>query len=55
MTLTTSLSYPLDKQGIETKAERDFLIGAGIDLMQGYWFCKPVFQGLGVIEDAAWT
>ncbi|HAT32223.1 MAG TPA: diguanylate phosphodiesterase [Janthinobacterium sp.] len=41
-------------EGIETRAERDFLIAVGIDLMQGYWFCKPVFQGLGSIPPAAW-
>jgi EAL domain-containing protein (putative c-di-GMP-specific phosphodiesterase class I) len=41
-------------EGIETRAERDFLFGAGIELMQGYWFCKPVFQGLGSIPDSAW-
>ena len=42
-------------EGIETKGERDFLMSAGIDLMQGYWFGKPVFQGLGVIDEAAWA
>lgn len=41
-------------EGIETRAERDFLAGAGITLMQGYWFSKPVFQGLGQIALAAW-
>lgn len=41
-------------EGIETRAERDFLAAAGIDLMQGYWFSKPVFQGLGEIAAAAW-
>lgn len=41
-------------EGIETRAERDFLADAGIDLMQGYWFSKPVFQGLGTIDPAAW-
>ena len=41
-------------EGIETRAERDFLATAGIDLMQGYWFSKPVFQGLGAIDPAAW-
>jgi EAL domain-containing protein (putative c-di-GMP-specific phosphodiesterase class I) len=41
-------------EGIETRAERDFLSDAGIDLMQGYWFSKPVFQGLGEIAQAAW-
>jgi EAL domain-containing protein (putative c-di-GMP-specific phosphodiesterase class I) len=41
-------------EGIETRAERDFLADAGIDLMQGYLFSKPVFQGLGQIDPAAW-
>lgn len=41
-------------EGIETRAERDFLAAAGIELMQGYWFGKPVFQGLGTIDGAAW-
>ncbi len=41
-------------EGIETRAERDFLAGLGIDLMQGYWFSKPVFKGLGQIAQAAW-
>jgi EAL domain-containing protein (putative c-di-GMP-specific phosphodiesterase class I) len=41
-------------EGIETRAERDFLASCGISLMQGYWFSKPVFQGLGQIGDTAW-
>lgn len=41
-------------EGVETRAERDFLTSLGIDLMQGYWFCKPVFQGLGTIPAEAW-
>ena len=41
-------------EGIETRAERDFLSAAGIDLMQGFWFCQPVFKGLGEIPQAAW-
>lgn len=41
-------------EGIETAAERDFLAGCGISLMQGYWFSKPVFQGLGEIAEHAW-
>ena len=42
-------------EGIETRNERDFLVDAGIELMQGYFFCKPVFQGLGQIDQACWT
>ncbi|MES2758179.1 MAG: EAL domain-containing protein [Pseudomonadota bacterium] len=41
-------------EGIETREERDFLSDAGISLMQGYWFSKPVFQGLGEIAESAW-
>ncbi len=41
-------------EGIETPAERDFLRGAGIDLMQGYLFCKPAFQALGSVDPLAW-
>lgn len=41
-------------EGIETKAERDFLRDAGIELMQGYLFCKPAFRAIGVIEPSAW-
>lgn len=42
-------------EGIETLAERDFLRDAGIDLMQGYLFCKPAFQAIGVIDPASWA
>ena len=41
-------------EGIETKAERDFLLSTGITLMQGYLFCKPAFQKIGQIDDDAW-
>ena len=42
-------------EGIETVAERNFLSGLGIELMQGYLFCKPAFQALGVVDPAAWA
>ena len=41
-------------EGIETPAERDFLAGSGVTLMQGYLFCKPAFQAIGQIADNAW-
>lgn len=41
-------------EGIETKAEKDYLAGLGVHLMQGYHFCKPVFRGLGSIPPCAW-
>jgi EAL domain-containing protein (putative c-di-GMP-specific phosphodiesterase class I) len=41
-------------EGIETAGERDFLWDAGIHLMQGYLFCRPVFQGVGEIDPQSW-
>lgn len=41
-------------EGIETKAERDFLLSIGITLMQGYWFAKPAFKALAVVPASAW-
>lgn len=41
-------------EGIETRAERDYLLSIGIELMQGYLFSKPVFKGLGKIDPSAW-
>lgn len=42
-------------EGIETRAERDFLLSSGITLMQGYWFAKPGFKTLPKIADSAWN
>lgn len=53
-TMCGELGIRVLAEGIETRAERDFLASAGVTLMQGYWFCKPVFQGLGQITAAAW-
>jgi len=41
-------------EGIETAGERDFLRDAGIRLMQGYLFSKPVFRGVGVVAASDW-
>ena len=35
-------------------AERDFLSDAGIHLMQGYLFSRPVFRGVGRVDAVAW-
>jgi len=42
-------------EGIETRAERDFLVASGVSLLQGYLFCKPAFQAIGQIDAAAWS
>ena len=40
-------------EGIETKAERDFLLASGVSYFQGFLFCKPAFQAVGKIDPAA--
>jgi EAL domain-containing protein (putative c-di-GMP-specific phosphodiesterase class I) len=52
--ICAALNVRVLAEGIETRAERDFLRNAGIDLMQGYLFCKPAFRAIGVIEPSAW-
>ncbi|MFZ6648027.1 EAL domain-containing protein [Undibacterium sp. TJN25] len=41
-------------EGIETTAERDCLRDMGIDLMQGYLFCRPALMAIGVIDPESW-
>lgn len=41
-------------EGVETRAERDFLVNLGINLFQGYLFCKPAFKAEGTIDAGAW-
>lgn len=52
--ISAKLGVKVLAEGIETGAERDFLHSAGIDLMQGYLFCKPAFRALGTINEDAW-
>ena len=54
MSICTALNVRVVAEGIETIAERDFLRDAGIQLMQGYLFCKPAFQAIGVVEPSSW-
>lgn len=49
------LSVSVVAEGIETRQERDCLVELGIDLMQGYFFCKPAFKALGAIPESAWV
>jgi EAL domain-containing protein (putative c-di-GMP-specific phosphodiesterase class I) len=41
-------------EGIETVAERDFLVSIGIDLMQGFLFARPSFKAISVVDPMAW-
>jgi len=42
-------------EGIETRAERDFLVASDVDYFQGYLFCKPAFKAIGQLEEASFT
>lgn len=48
------LNAKIVAEGVETRAERDYLVGLGITLMQGYFFCKPAFRALGEVPASAW-
>lgn len=41
-------------EGVETREEMNFLFGAGVDLMQGYFFARPAFEGMVAIDSASW-
>jgi EAL domain-containing protein (putative c-di-GMP-specific phosphodiesterase class I) len=54
VSICKSLNIQVLAEGIETRAEMEFLKDCGIELMQGYWFARPVFMGLGQIAPSAW-
>ena len=41
-------------EGIETAGERDFFLGEGVTLMQGYLFARPAFRALTTPLSIAW-
>lgn len=52
--ICSELGIKVLAEGIETIAERDCLRDLGIDLMQGYLFCKPALMEIGVINPESW-
>ena len=54
VSMCRALDIKVLAEGIETAEERDCLRAAGIDLMQGYLFCRPAFRALGTIPESAW-
>ena len=54
VSICRALDIKVLAEGIETAEERECLHAAGIDLMQGYLFCRPAFRALGQIPKAAW-
>ncbi|RZL33411.1 MAG: EAL domain-containing protein [Rubrivivax sp.] len=41
-------------EGVETPGERDFFLGEGVTLMQGYLFGRPAFRALTRIDAVSW-
>ena len=54
VSMCATLDIRVLAEGIETPQERDLLHKAGIDLMQGYLFCRPAFKALGTIDPTSW-
>ena len=48
--LCTSLDIEVIGEAVETAEERDALRKCGIHLMQGYFFAKPLFEGLPEVK-----
>jgi EAL domain-containing protein (putative c-di-GMP-specific phosphodiesterase class I) len=53
--LCDDMNIEVIAEGIETAGERDFLYDAGIRLMQGYLFSRPVFQGVADASSMTWV
>lgn len=45
------LNIEVISEGVETKSELSVLVDFGIDLFQGYYFAKPLFEGLPQVAD----
>ncbi|WP_145137616.1 EAL domain-containing protein [Pseudomonas duriflava] len=54
VSICTELNVRIIAEGIETSAERDCLRDHGIMLMQGYFFAKPAFNTLALIDTQTW-
>lgn len=42
-------------EGVETAAERDFFLGEGVTLMQGYLFARPTFRAITSAASVRWS
>lgn len=45
------LNIEVISEGVETRAELTVLVDFGIDLFQGYYFAKPLFEGLPTVAE----
>lgn len=46
------LGIQVISEGVETRAELAVLVDFGVDLFQGYYFAKPLFEGLPAVPDS---
>lgn len=53
-TMCSELNITVIAEGVETQSELHCLRDAGIDIMQGYYFCRPSFKSIGRIDGAVW-
>lgn len=54
LAMCAELGIKVLAEGVETRAERDWLAAAGVELMQGYLFGRPRLRMAGEVEEAAW-
>jgi len=52
--ICAALKISIVAEGVETAAERDYLRGVGITLMQGYLFSRPAFRASGNVPQSAY-
>ncbi len=48
--MASDLGINLEAEGVETKEEYLCLVELGVRYMQGYYFCRPVWEGLGEVS-----
>ncbi len=48
------LGIQIIAEGVETAAERDFFLGEGVTLMQGYLFARPAFRAVTSAASVDW-
>ena len=53
--MCAELNIQVIAEGIETVGERDALRDEGIHLMQGYFFARPAFQALAMVQPAVFV
>ncbi|HSH88144.1 MAG: EAL domain-containing protein [Methylophilus sp.] len=49
------LNIKVISEGIETVGELSVMVDFGVDLFQGYYFAKPLFENLPVVPEACFT